>query len=1034
MKARVFPTLVAIFASAIQMLGQPSVLTDHADYSPGSTVSISGTGFQPAEAVRLQILRIDVPDNNGPEHQPWQVNADDQGDFLAAWLVTSHEAGATLELTATGLASGLTAQTVFTDAAITPASGGEAISADTYGTGYTVLTGPVITETVNGDINTGTIVLTLPPGFAFDTNAPLPVITLAGDAANKNINNLTNGSIIPLTVTTNKLSFTVTAKSNGQVRNTLTYSNIRVRPVAATPLASGNITNTGTSVFLNSTTNFGTLTEVAGAITWLAVSGFPSPQTAGSTGSVTVTAQDQFGNTAGGYTGRVHFSSTDAQAVLPADYTFAGADNGSRTFSGVTLKTAGTQSITASNTVAFSFSGTQAGISVNATAADRLAFVTQPGSATYGSLLSPQPMLKTRDSYGNDSVVGIGTSKTVSLALSSGSGPLAGAASLDIGTGAGNGTVTFTNLKVSTAGLGKQLTTSASGLSNALSSSFTVNQASLTASVTVSNKIYNASTGASIATRALTGVIGADDVTLIGGTAAFATKTVANGKTVTVTGLGLSGASAGNYALASTTATTTANIAPAALAVRAAAASKGYDGNTTESVTLSDNRLGGDSLTISYTAATFADKNVGDGKTVTVTGISLTGPDALNYTANTTAACAADITPAPLMVTANCTNRAWGQPNPNFSATIAGFVNSEGTSVLSGTLALTTPAGTTSPPADYPIIPSGLASANYSITFSNGILTVTSTNQLPVLAGITNLTVRPGQAVVLNVHASDPNGDQLSFCLDAGAPAGAVITNLAKWFPQAATNAVFRWCPTRAQSSTTNLITIRVTDNGQPPMSAAQTLTVVVLDYLDITIGSTNVESGESVAVPVYLASSDGVTNLNCNIRWPSSHLSTPVLAAMAPGVASASLQDQGASLLLSLQTAPGQVLQGTQQVAQLSFAALSNPDSAFVPLAIDSASAVKPDGSLYVNYVTPEATVAVVEGTPLLSAFLLPDYERRLTLYGRVGTSYELQYSTNLAFRDAWASAWSYVQTNGAMTIGVDSAHSNIFYRIFKP
>src|SRR6266850_288315 len=356
----------------------PRVATDENDYSPGSSACISGAGFHPGETVQLQILRIDVNDNDCPEHQPWQLRADKKGRFEAPWLVTTHEAGATLRLTATGMASGLSTEFIFTDAAITAASGGNAISANTYTGAFTPLTGPVIVETIVGDISVGTIVLTAPAGFEFDTNASLPVITLNGDNNHKNINGLSDGDIIPLVVTTNTLSFTITSKSKGQTRNTLTYSNVRVRPTAGTPLASGNITNTGTSIFPNSTTNFGTLTEVPGNRLQLPVAGFPSPQSAGVTGSITVTARDEFGNVVPNYAGTVHFSSSDALATLPANYTFVSGDNGTHTFSGVTLKTIGSQSITASNMVAASFSGTQSGISIVPAAADRLAFATQP--------------------------------------------------------------------------------------------------------------------------------------------------------------------------------------------------------------------------------------------------------------------------------------------------------------------------------------------------------------------------------------------------------------------------------------------------------------------------------------------------------------------------------------------------------------------------------------------------------------------------------------------------------------------------------
>ena len=82
----------------------------------------------------------------------------------------------------------------------------------------------------------------------------------------------------------------------------------------------------------------------------------------------------------------------------------------------------------------------------------------------------------------------------------------------------------------------------------------------------------------------------------------------------------------------------------------AAAASKVYDGTTAATVTLSDNRVIGDDLTASYTTALFANKNVGNAKTVNVSGISVTGTDAGNYTINTTATTTADITPISLTV------------------------------------------------------------------------------------------------------------------------------------------------------------------------------------------------------------------------------------------------------------------------------------------------------------------------------------------------------------------------------------------------
>ena len=77
-----------------------------------------------------------------------------------------------------------------------------------------------------------------------------------------------------------------------------------------------------------------------------------SPQTAGAPFAATVTAKDVYGNVATGYLGTVHFTSSDPAASLPLDYSFVGGDAGSHTFAaGATLRTAGTQTIAAADTI-----------------------------------------------------------------------------------------------------------------------------------------------------------------------------------------------------------------------------------------------------------------------------------------------------------------------------------------------------------------------------------------------------------------------------------------------------------------------------------------------------------------------------------------------------------------------------------------------------------------------------------------------------------------------------------------------------------
>ena len=75
-------------------------------------------------------------------------------------------------------------------------------------------------------------------------------------------------------------------------------------------------------------------------------------------------------------------------------------------------------------------------------------------------------------------------------------------------------------------------------------------------------------------------MLGSDVVTLASGTAVFNSKDVASATTVTVTGLALGGASAGNYTLNNTTETAPATISALSLTGSVTANNKTYDGTT----------------------------------------------------------------------------------------------------------------------------------------------------------------------------------------------------------------------------------------------------------------------------------------------------------------------------------------------------------------------------------------------------------------------------------------------------------------------
>jgi hypothetical protein len=178
-----------------------------------------------------------------------------------------------------------------------------------------------------------------------------------------------------------------------------------------------------------------------------------------------------------------------------------------------------------------------------------------------------------------------------------------------------------------------------------------ITQFPLTITAVAANKVYD---GTTTTTAVLSGNPVNGDVLTYGYVAAnFVNKNAAIAIGVNVTGISISGMNSADYTF-NTTAYATANISPRPMTITATGVNKVYDGTTAATVTLSDNRvpLLGDIFTDSYAGASFVSKNVGTGVLINVTGISISGTGATNYTFNTTASAAANITPHVLAITA----------------------------------------------------------------------------------------------------------------------------------------------------------------------------------------------------------------------------------------------------------------------------------------------------------------------------------------------------------------------------------------------
>jgi len=160
----------------------------------------------------------------------------------------------------------------------------------------------------------------------------------------------------------------------------------------------GNQTIAASDSVTGSITGNATVMVNPAAAASLVVAGYPSPVTAGIANSFTVTAEDQLGNIAAGYTGTVHFASSALKAVVPVDYTFTAGDAGVHVFSAI-LRSAGSQSLSAMDTVDNSLSGSQVGIIINPAATNHLVLSQFPSKTTAG--VSQSFRVTAQDAFGN---------------------------------------------------------------------------------------------------------------------------------------------------------------------------------------------------------------------------------------------------------------------------------------------------------------------------------------------------------------------------------------------------------------------------------------------------------------------------------------------------------------------------------------------------------------------------------------------------------------------------------------------------------
>ena len=420
------------------------------------------------------------------------------------------------------------------------------------------------------------------------------------------------------------------------------------------------------------------------------------------------------------------------------------------------------------------------------------------------------------------------------------------------------GTATFSDKTVAN---GKTVTLTGASLSGADAGNYVLDSVAttianitakhITGNFTADNKEYDGNNSATVLTRSLNGTIMGDVVSLTEGTATFADKNVGMGKTVTLTGATLSGADAGNYVLDSV-GTTTANITALHITGAFTADNKVYDGNNSATVLTRSlvGAIGGDAVSLTGGTAAFSDKNVANGKTVTLTGASLSGADAGNYILDSVGTTTANITARPATVTADDKAKTYGDANPALTATVTGTVNGD---VLDYTLATT--AVQFSNVGNYPITVTLGSNPNYDVTPADGTLAI-SARPATVTADDKAKTYGDANPALTATVTGTVNGDTLNYSLSTTAAQFSSVGDYAITvtlgsnpnYNVTPTNGTLHISPKAASVSADN----KTKTYGDPNPALTATVTGTVNgDMLNYTLGTTAVQFSNVGTYPI---------------------------------------------------------------------------------------------------------------------------------------------------------------------------------------
>ncbi len=232
----------------------------------------------------------------------------------------------------------------------------------------------------------------------------------------------------------------------------------------------------------------------------------------------------------------------------------------------------------------------------------------------------------------------------------------------------------------------------------------------------------------------------------------------------------------------------------------------------------------------------------------------------------------------------------------------------------------------------------------------------------PALANFGNQVLQVDQNLVFT-NLSFGGTPPITLNLPASDPAGACLT----------TNGVFYWTPSCEQGSTTNLITIWAIDSSIPPVSNAMTFTVIVGPCVQVSVGDSPVQIGQSTCVPVNLFSTTTLTNLSFSILTLTNRFTNWAITPVNAAIGLATVQDafSTAQPQFNFAAQAGQSFTGSSLLAYLCVTVLDSGHSAYAPLVLADIVAASPAGLSPVPAFGQQGELVLIEGKPLLDAML---------------------------------------------------------------